>query len=115
MAITEIKSKTIAAGDTLPLQFEFINSDGTTPDYTGYNGYYILSPFGFEDENVYSKRMNMVTSNSFECVIPSQDTIKLEPGTYTVKLVLEKLGNYEKRARGILDIKKDTNFTGVTM
>lgn len=109
MTIQPIEPMTLAYGDSQNAEFEFTNSDGTTPDLSDYNAYYVLSPYGFEDVNVVSKAMTLLdgTTNVFVAQLESEDTA-IEPGAYTVKIILELDGNYYKKARGTLDIKKDT-------
>lgn len=109
MTIFQVEPVTIPVGDTISLQFGFINEDGTIPDFSDYTGYYILSPYGFEDTNVLSKSMSLVTDtqNEFSVVIDSDDTSELEEGTYTAKIVLSDGSNYFKKARGIFNIIKD--------
>lgn len=117
MTIYQIEPVTIAAGDSLAMQFEFVNSNNTIPDFTDYNAYYVLSPYGFEDENALSKAMELAddSKNIFKVMLNSDDTFGLEYGTYTVKIILENEGNYYKKARGIFNIKKDNNTVEVTM
>lgn len=108
MTIQRIDDVTIARGSCYNPQFVFVNEDGSIPDYTGYSGYYILSVYGFEDENVVSITMELTDTNIFTALLNSSDT-DIEPGTYSAKVVLvDENGNQYKYARGVLNILKDT-------
>jgi len=117
MTIYQIEPATIAAGDSLAMQFEFVNSNNSIPDFTDYNAYYVLSPYGFEDENVLSKSMSLAdgSTNVFRVTLSSDDTSSLDFGTYTAKIILENEGNYYKKARGVFNVEKDSNTVEVTM
>lgn len=116
MTIYEVPPITIPQGDCVPVQFSFVYSDKTIPDFSNYKCYYVLSPYGFEDENALSKEMNLApgTTNVFRAALSSEDTQNLL-GTYTVKIVLEREGNYYKKARGVFNVLKDSNGIEVTM
>lgn len=108
MTIQRIDDVTIARGSCYNPQFIFVNEDGTIPDYTGYSGYYILSVYGFEDENVVSITMELTDTNIFTALLNSSDT-DIEPGTYSAKVVLvDENGNQYKYARGVVSILNDT-------
>ena len=115
MTLFQLEPITIPAGDSVALQFEFVNSNGTIPDFSDYNCYYVLSPYGFEDTNALSKEMTLVsdTTNQFKAELYSDDTYELEPGTYTAKIVLSDGTNYFKKARGVFNVVKDTDGVGV--
>ena len=49
MTVFNVEPITAPIGDTIPMEYEFINDDGTIPDLSEYTGYYVLSPYGFED------------------------------------------------------------------
>ena len=117
MTIYQIESVTIPVGDSVSMQFEFVNSNGEIPDFTDYNAYYILSPYGFEDENALSKSMTLDsnTTNLFKVSLSSEDTSNLSEGAYTAKVILESEGNYYKKARGVFNLVKDTTSVEVTM
>ena len=76
---------------------------------------YVVSPYGFEDTNVLSVEMTLVedTVNIFAVTLSSDDTIGLDEGTYTVKIVLSDGTNYFKKARGVLNILKDSDTVEV--
>lgn len=108
MTIQKIEDVTIARGSCYNPQFIFINEDGTIPDYTGYSGYYILSVYGLEDENVISITMELTDTNIFTAMLNSADT-DIEPGTYTAKIILvDENGNQYKPCRGVISILNDT-------
>lgn len=108
MTLQRIEDITIARGSCYNPTFEFVNEDGSIPDYGNYSGYYILSVYGFEDENVLSIPMDMISTNIFTAMLNSADT-DIEEGTYAVKIVLvDENGNQYKPARGVLNILKDT-------
>lgn len=117
MTIYQIKPITIAAGDCVPMKYNFVNADGTTPDLTEFTGYFVLSPYGFENENKLKKEMTLVTDST--CVytvnLTTEDTIALEEGAYTSKIILECDGNYYKKARGVFNVLKDSEDVEVTM
>lgn len=115
MTVFTIEPVTVPAGDTVAMQFEFINDNGTIPNLSEYTGYYVLSYYGFEDENVLSVEMALVenTTNIFSVTLYSDDTINLEEGVYTVKIVLSDGSNYFKKARGVLNILKDSDSVEV--
>lgn len=117
MNIFQIESVTAPVGDTVPMKFIFVNADGTIPDYTNYTVRYILSPYGFENENAYSKIMSRDAeeNNVFYVTLTSAETSYIEPGAYTAKIVLEHRGNYYKKARGIFNLVLDTEETKVTV
>ena len=117
MTIYTVEPVTIAAGDSIAMQFVFENSDGSTPDFTGYNGYYVLSPYGFEEENILSVNMTIAsgTTNIFKVSLMSEDTISLPDGAYTAKIILENEGNYFKKARGVFNVVKDSDTVDVTV
>lgn len=106
----QLKPKTIPLGDTLELEYTFINEDGTIPDFSEYDCFYVVSQYGFEDINQLSKTMALKseTTNTFTVTLYSLDTIGLGEGTFTVKVVLVNDGNYYKKARGVLNILKDS-------
>lgn len=113
MTIQRIDDVTIARGSCYNPQFVFVNEDGSIPDYTGYSGYYILSVYGFEDENVVSITMDLTDTNIFTAMLNS-DSTDLEPGTYASKVVLvDTNGNQYKPCRGVVNILKDTMEVGV--
>ena len=105
----------MAAGDTIALSFEFINDNGTIPDFSEYSAYYVLSPYGFEDTNVLSLSMTLEsnTTNKFSVQIESDDSIALDEGAYTAKVILSDGSNYFKKARGNFNILKDSSSVGV--
>lgn len=108
MTIQKIRDDTICRGSCYNPQFTFINEDRSIPDYSEYTGYYILSPYGYEDENILSITMELTDTNIFTAILNSEDT-DLEEGTYTVKIVLvDNDGNQYKPCRGTLSILKDT-------
>ena len=108
MTIQRIDDVTIARGSCYNPQFIFVNEDDTIPDYTGYSGYYILSVYGFEDENVVSITMELTDTNIFTALLNSSDT-DIEPGTYSAKVVLvDENGNQYKPCRGVVSILNDT-------
>lgn len=111
-----MRSETVPQGDSISMQYDFVYSNKTIPDFTDYTVYYILSPFGFEDENVLSKAMTIAsgTTNTFRVTLGSEDTKNLL-GTYTAKIVLEYEGNYYKKARGVFNVVKDSDGIEVTM
>ena len=85
-------------------------------DIDGYSGYYILSQYGFEEDNIFSKEMSKLrgASNVFTVTLSSSDTLNLEEGTYTAKIVFENDGEYYKRARGVFNVHKDNNIMSKT-
>lgn len=115
MTVYQVEPITIPAGDTIALELEFINSNGTIPDFSDYTAYYILSPYGFEDVNVLSKTMTLEdgTTNSFSVTLDSDDTIALDEGAYTAKIVLSDGSNYFKKARGVFNIVKDSSSMSI--
>lgn len=117
MTIHEFKSITLAAGDTQSLQFNFKYKSKDIADVSSFKAYFVLSTYGFEDENVLSLPMNRVTGtvHSYRVTLTSNDTINLL-GTYTMKVVLvDDEGNYYKKARGVLNIHKDSDGVEVTI
>lgn len=110
MTIFTLEPITIAAGDTIALSFEFVNDNGTIPDFSDYEAHYVLSPFGFEDTNVLSLDMTLEsnTTNKFSVTLESEDSIALEEGAYTAKVILSDGSNYFKKARGTFNILKDS-------
>ena len=114
--IYQMRSETVPQGDSISMQYDFVYSNKTIPDFTDYTVYYVLSPFGFEDENVLSKAMTIAsgTTNVFRVTLSSEDTKNLL-GTYTAKIVLEYEGNYYKKARGVFNVVKDSDGIDVTM
>lgn len=116
MTIQQLEPITIARGGVANPSFTFENSDHSIPDLSNYEGYYILSPYGFEDENVLSIEMNKEDINKFTAIIDTADSKELEEGTYTVKVVLvDEDGNQYRYARGIFNVLKDTPEVGVTI
>lgn len=111
MTIAKIESCTISAGDSLPVEIKIRTKDDPEIDLSEYECYFILSEYGFEDSNILVKRMNKKSSvpNVFVTTLLSAETINLEPGTYTSKVVLKHGDELLKKARGIFDVKKDTN------
>lgn len=114
MTIFQIEPCTIAAGDSVPMQFDFVYKDGTLPDFTDYRGYYVLSPYGFENTNVLSKEMTPKGTTGWTVDLYSEDTASLQEGTYTAKVILEHEGEYYKKARGVFNVVKDTDTVEVT-
>ena len=114
--IYQMRAETVPQGDSISMQYDFVYSNKTIPDFTDYTVYYVLSPFGFEDENVLSKAMTIAsgTTNVFRVTLSSEDTKNLL-GTYTAKIVLEYEGNYYKKARGVFNVVKDSDGIEVTM
>lgn len=117
MTIYQIESVTIPMGDSVSMQFEFVNSDGQVPDFSDYNAYYVLSPYGFENENALSKQMTISsgTTNVFRVSLTSEDTTSIDEGAYTAKVILEYDGSYYKKARGVFNLVKDCSSVEVTM
>lgn len=111
MTLQQIEDVTIAQGDTISVGFEFVDKNKQPLDLSGYDVYYIISYYGFEEENVLSKRMDLEegTTNTFSCTLTSNDTENLV-GTYTVKIVMKDSQGYlHKKARGVMSVLKDTN------
>ncbi len=117
MTLYQIEPATVAQGDATSMRYEFEYQNKTLPDLTDYTCYYVLSPFGFEDENVLSKAMSAVPNhvNAYVVTLSSEETAALEPGTYTAKIILEYEGNYYKKARGVFNVLKDSVGIEVTM
>ena len=126
MNIHQCEPITIARGSALTPVYIFMNADGTKPDYSEFEAKFILSPYGFENENILSIDMHLdaydedgVMSkdrNRFLVHLNSDVTGNLPDGTYTVKVVLkDKYGNLYKYARGVFNVLKDTNALGETM
>lgn len=115
MTIFQIKPVTIAVGDSFTLKFRFKNSNGTLPDLTDYNCFYVISPYGFEDTNIFSKQMSkeLGSENVFSVALSTEDTAEFEPGAYTAKIVLECDGIYYKKARGSFNVLKDSEGVNV--
>lgn len=115
MTVFQIESVTIPAGDCVSFEFEFENSDKSIPNLSDYKAMYVLSPYGIEEENVLSKSMTLKaeTQNVFRVTLTTNDTIDLE-GAYAVKLVLIKGSNHFKKARGVLNVLKDSDGVEVT-
>lgn len=111
MTIQKLEDVTLAQGDIIEMIFEFENSDKTIPDFSDYRCLFILSQYGYEDENVLQIEgfLKMDTTNSFTVILNSDDTLKLDAGTYTMKVVITNGTIFIKKARGILNILKDTN------
>lgn len=106
MQIQKLEPITIAAGDCVKLQFEFVSDMNL--DYSQFTGYYLLSYYDNEDVNELSRVMTG-KGNIFEIELSSTDTINL-CGTYTAKVVLmDESEQYYKRARGTFVVQKDTN------
>lgn len=115
MTIQQLEPITMAKGAAVKPSFTFINPDKSVPDLSKYKGYYILSPYGFEDENVLSIKMDS-TDNKFTAIIDTSDIKNLDEGTYTAKVVLvDDRDNQYKYARGVFNILKDTTEVGVTI
>lgn len=109
--IQDLGELVVAKGDTFNLRFVFKNEDGTLPDYTGFEGFYILSELGYEDVNVLSLQMNLQSgsTNTFTLNVITEDTQDLEARSYVVKVVLkDENDNLYKKARGIITIKEDS-------
>lgn len=106
MQIQKLEPITIAAGDCVKLQFEFVSDMDL--DYSSFTGHYLLSPYDNENINDFSKTMTG-NSNVFEVELTSSETLGL-CGTYTAKVILidDSMQCY-KRARGTFVVKKDTN------
>lgn len=115
MTIFQVEPITIAIGDTIAVQFGFVNDDGTIPDFSEYFCYYVISPYGFEDTNIFSKEMSLVseTQNEFAVTLDTEDTSNFEAGAYTAKIVLSDGSNYFKKARGNFNVIKDTSSVEV--
>lgn len=115
MTIQQLKPITIARGASINPSFRFVNQDNTIPDFSNFEGYYVLSPYGFEDENVYSVLMNRDDINKFTATLDTLDTKDFDEGTYTAKVILvDEDGNQYKYARGVFNVLKDTAEVGVT-
>lgn len=116
MTIKQIEPLVIPQGDTITLEFIIEEENNKTPDLSDFQGFYVLSPYGFEDENALSKQMTLSfeTTNKFEVLLTSEDTSELL-GTYTAKVILQHGDNYYKKIRGIVDVVKDSNGIEVTM
>lgn len=112
----QLKPKTIPLGDTLELEYTFINEDGTIPDFNDFECFYVVSQYGFEDINLISKSMSLSsgTTNTFTVTLESTDTISLGEGTFTVKVILVNENTYLKKARGVLNILKDSETAETT-
>lgn len=116
MNVYQLEPITVCKGSSLNPEFIFVNKDNSIPDYSEYHAYFILSPYGFEDENILSIEMDKVEKNKFVAIINTTYTEDIEEGTYTIKVVLvDKNGNQYRYARGILNILKDTKEVGVTI
>lgn len=115
MTVFNVEPITAPIGDTIPMEYEFINDDGTIPDLSEYTGYYVLSPYGFEDTNILSHEMTLAdgTVNIFSVALSTTDTNALEEGVYTSKIILSDGTNYYKKARGTLSILKDSDTVEV--
>ena len=111
-----MRSETVPQGDPISMQYDFVYSNKTIPDFTDYTVYYVLSPFGFEDENVLSKAMTFSpgTTNTLRVTLGSEDTKNLL-GTYKAKIVIEYEGNFYKKTRGVFNVVKDSDGIEVTM
>lgn len=112
----QIKPKTIAKGDTLELEYSFFDEEKQPVDLSSFTGYYIVSEYGFEDIDKLTKTMTLKTdtTNTFTVTLYSFDTIGLGEGTFTVKVVFVSEGNYYKKARGVLNILKDSETVETT-
>lgn len=109
MTVQRLEDVTIARGSCFNPRFVFENADKTIPDYSDYTAYFILSQYGFEDENVYSQQMQAEDKNIFFAILNTSDTAELIDETYTMKIVLvDENGNQYKYARGVLSVLNDT-------
>lgn len=109
--IYDLGELVIAKGDTFNLKFVFKNEDNTIPDYSGFEGYYILSEMGYEDSNILSLQMSLQsgTTNVFTLNVVTEDTQDLDARSYTAKVVLkDENDNLYKKARGVLTVKEDS-------
>ena len=115
MTVFQLEPITAPAGHCVPIKLEFLNDNGTVPDYSEYSCYYVLSQYGFEDTNVLSKTMILAqdTTNVFTTTVDSDDTSSLEEGAYTAKVILDDGSNYFKVARGSFNVLKDSNSVSV--
>lgn len=116
MNLYQLDPVTIAKGASANLVYVFENKDKSAVDYSTHEGYFILSQYGFEDENVFSTSMNIEGNDTFVAILDTADTEDIEEGTYTIKIVLvDENGNQYKYARGILNVLKDTSEIEVTV
>lgn len=115
MTVYQLESITICKGSALNPVFTFYNKDGSKPNYNGFDAWFILSRYGFEDENVFSKMMTLTEDNKFEVLLNTSDTDFLEAGAYTMKLVLvDESDNQHKFARGVFNVLLDTTEVAAT-
>jgi hypothetical protein len=114
MQIYTLPNETIAQGDTLSMEFEFVDMSGLPINIADFEVYYILSPYGCEEDNALVLRMTNVNENTFKYELTTEDTSDLL-GTYTAKIVLLHSEKYYKKARGILNVLKDSNGIEVTI
>lgn len=116
MTIQQLEPITIARGAAVNPSFTLVNQDGTIPDFSECTGYYILSQYGFEDENVLAVTMYKEEKNKFIARLDTAITKELEEGTYTAKIVIEDgSGNQYKFARNVFNVLKDTAEVDVTI
>lgn len=112
MNVFEFEPLTIPVGGSYRQKFNIVNKSQTS-DYSKFSGVYLLSPYGFEDTNVLSIPLEK-NGDSFVANINSNDTVDLEAGCYTVKLVFtDENGNVYKPARGILNLLRDSKTNEV--
>lgn len=116
MTIQQLEPITIARGSAIHPAFAFTNKDHTIPDLSSYEGYFVLSHYGFEDDNAFSFGMERYDINKFSVALDTVNTKEFEEGTYTAKVVLvDEDGNQYKYARGVFNVLKDTVEVGVTL
>ena len=116
MTIQQLKPITIARGSSIHPAFAFVNQDKTIPDLSEFKGKFILSHYGFEDDNAFSFDMDRYDINKFSVALDTVYTKEFEEGTYTSKVVLiDNDNNQYKYARGVFNVLKDTVEEGVTI
>lgn len=99
-------------GDSFDIDFNFVEDNWSNSNFQGYTGYCLISPFGNEDNDIVSIKLNTKSSYKYTLELTSSQTYSIPYGSHTMKIVLINGDKKVKIARGILTLLKDSNFGG---